>query len=174
MSDLPYQTIPQPPATVSGGAVLSRLADGVGFRLRWASEGLGEADLAFRPAPDCMSLGELLEHVHGLLRWVGECLGLDRSAAWMRRAEGIGARQAALLTAQALAARFAALPDEQLEAVSVKPSGGEVYPFWNLVNGPMSDTLTHVGQIASWRRIAGKPVPGADVFRGRPPRLDQK
>jgi hypothetical protein len=169
MSELPYHQIPDPPATVSSGAVLSRLVDGIGFRFRWASEGLAQADLAFRPAPDCMSIGELFQHVHGLLRWIGEAVGIPASQSCMRRVEGMAARESVLLLAQSLAARFAAVSDAELGAVTVKTARGDAHPVWNLVNGPLADSLTHVGQVASWRRIAGKPIPKADVFRGRPP-----
>ncbi|MHC4608217.1 MAG: hypothetical protein ACYTAF_15010 [Planctomycetota bacterium] len=41
-------------------------------------------------------------------------------------------------------------------------------PFWNLINGPISDALTHVGQINALRRQAGKPAAGANVFLGIP------
>ena len=52
-----FFTIPDPPASVGAGAILGRLADGIGFRYRWATEGIGAADLPFRPAEGCMSLG---------------------------------------------------------------------------------------------------------------------
>jgi len=39
-----------------------------------------------------------------------------------------------------------------------------------LINGPFSDALTHVGQVASWRRINGNPILGANVFFGTPPK----
>jgi len=50
------------------------------------------------------------------------------------------------------------------------PWAGKEYPLWWLINGPLSDALTHVGQIASWRRINGNPILGANVFYGTPPK----
>jgi hypothetical protein len=50
------------------------------------------------------------------------------------------------------------------------PWGGKEYPIWYLINGPLSDALTHVGQVASWRRINGNPISGANVFFGTPPK----
>ncbi len=44
------------------------------------------------------------------------------------------------------------------------------YPLWYLINGPLSDALTHLGQVASWRRINGNPIPGANAFYGTPPK----
>jgi len=104
---------------MSAGAVLGRLADGIGFRFRRASEGIREADLGFRPAADCMSLAELMEHILDLPTWVGQSVGVQLPKA---------------------------------------------------VNGPLSDWLTHIGQMLSWRRIARAPAAQADVFRGTPPR----
>lgn len=171
MNDLPYVEIPAFPSAVTGGALLSRLADGIGFRFRWATEGLGEGDLSFRPAADCMSLAELEQHIHGLLRWVGEAVGVDKTRPFMRRIEGPAVREGILALAQALSARLSALSDADLTAVRVTTSRGDAYPVWYLVNGPLADCLTHVGQIASWRRISGRPAPKADVFRGLPPQM---
>ena len=40
--------------------------------------------------------------------------------------------------------------------------------FWPLINGPISDVLTHIGQIATMRRIAGSPVFDSNPFDGTP------
>jgi hypothetical protein len=156
-----FRDIPSPPSAITAGTVLARLAQGIGFRYRWATEGLSAEDLAFCPAEGSMTLGQLLEHIHGLVRWVGECVGLAPL--------GSTGRDSTLELVAALAKRFEAMTESDLSAVVVRTSRGETLPFWNLVNGPLADSLTHIGQVASWRRILGKPVPRADVFRGRPP-----
>ena len=33
------------------------------------------------------------------------------------------------------------------------------YPFWNLINGPIADAIWHVGQVVSFRRASGNPLP---------------
>jgi hypothetical protein len=43
-------------------------------------------------------------------------------------------------------------------------------PFWHIINGPLSDALTHVGQINSFRRLAENPVSEANDFTGTPPK----
>ena len=63
------------------------------------------------------------------------------------------------------------MTEADLEAVRIRSSRGDSLPLWNMVNGPLADSLTHIGQVLSWRRLAGSPPPPADVFRGRPPRL---
>ena len=46
---------------------------------------------------------------------------------------------------------------------------GSIWPVWNIMNGPLADALTHVGQINAWRRLNGNPVAPAAVFTGTPP-----
>ena len=42
------------------------------------------------------------------------------------------------------------------------------YPFWNQINGPISDALWHVGQIVSFRRSSGNPfTSNVSVFTGK-------
>jgi hypothetical protein len=166
--DAPFYVIPAAPASFTAGAILARLSQGIGFRYRWASEGLSAEDLDFRPTPESRSIGELFQHIHTLLRWVGESVGLDTEAPWMRKSEGMAARVAALHVARELADRFLSMSEAELAACVVHRRGQD-YPLWNAVNGPLADSLTHIGQIASWRRIKGNPIPGADVFQGQPP-----
>ena len=41
------------------------------------------------------------------------------------------------------------------------------FPYWNMINGPMSDAIYHTGQVVSQRRAAGLPVnPTVNVFTG--------
>ena len=43
------------------------------------------------------------------------------------------------------------------ELVEMEKNTSRKLPFWYWINGPLADALTHVGQITSWRRIAGNP-----------------
>lgn len=168
--ETPYESIPEAPGAVSSGAVISRMLDGIGFRYRWATEGLEEPDMAFRPVDGSMSIGEALRHIHALLHWVGLATGMSAEEGPMPFAEGAAIRPRTLRLAQELGGRFLRMSDGELEAFRIATSRGDSFPFWNLLNGPLADSLTHIGQVASWRRILGKPVPKADVFRGRPPK----
>ena len=167
--ETPYATLPDPPGRAGCGAILSRLVDGIGFRYRWATEGLADVDLPFTPAAGCMSLNELLRHIHALLRWIGKETGIPADHAAMDAAEGIAIRSNTLLLCREISGRFARATDREVSQLTVRTSHGESFPFWYLVNGPLADALTHIGQVNSWRRIAGTPAPPADVFRGLPP-----
>lgn len=178
-----FHSLPAPPAdTPCGSTVLARLVDGLAFRYRWATHGLDREDLRFRPCDDAMTLDELLDHLRYLARWMHTnvraaklshdpvpypecCAGLADPAG----DPDVLIHQTLSALAD-LRADILDLGEEGLTRV-VLIGGREptAFPVWNLINGPLSDALTHVGQVTSWRRILGKPVPKHDVFRGRPP-----
>jgi hypothetical protein len=139
------------------------MLDGLGFRFRWATEGLREGDWEFRPGPDSMSIGEIAGHVWGLVNWIGMSVFEGRSH---ERPSGHAAvREHALRIIESLRVEFARLGEESLLALRADRD----QPFWNLLNGPIADALTHTGQINSFRRLAGNPPVEANVFLGLPP-----
>ena len=76
-----------------------------------------------------------------------------------------------LATIETLRADLLALGDGGLGVIRLLGSSGpDTRPFWNAINGPLADFLTHVGQVNAWRRLMGRPAPRADVFRGLPPK----
>ena len=159
--DLFYE-IPDYPENVSGTSVLVRLLDGLGFRFRWSTEGLSDDDYKFRPAPDCMSIEELVRHVWGLVNWVCQSTLTER----FRKQDDISlVRRSVLEMTHALRETLISMGDEELTVVQIRER-----PFWHIVNGPIADALTHVGQINSFRRLAGNPTPKANVFLGLPPK----
>jgi hypothetical protein len=159
--DLFYE-IPDYPESVSGTSVLVRLLDGLGFRFRWSTEGLSENDYEFRPAPDCMSIEELVRHIWGLVNWVCQSTQSER---FKNQDDITLVRKSVLEMTHALKETLLSMSDEELAAIQIRE-----LPFWHIVNGPVADALTHVGQINSFRRLAGNPTPKANVFRGLPPR----
>lgn len=166
---VPFYTIPDPPASMSAGAVLGRLADAIGFRFRWATEGMSDADMPCKPAPDCMSLAEQIEHICDLLGTVAKNVGARQREPLAQGAGFPLLRPRVLDLAADLSARFKAMSDADIAGSTLK-SRGDPKLIWNMVNGPLADCLTHIGQILSWRRLAGSPPAAADVFRGLPPR----
>ena len=157
-----FNRIPPYPDAVSGTTMLVRLLDGLGFRFRWSTEGLSDEDYSFRPAPDCMSIEELVGHVWGLVNWVSQSVGLD---GFERGDDASITRGRVLEIIHALREAFSSMSDGDLKEITIREK-----PFWHIINGPISDALTHVGQINSFRRLAGNPTPKASVFTGTPPR----
>ena len=164
-----FRSLPPGPAAVNGSAVLVRLVEGIGFRFRWATEGLREQDLAFRPTPDSMSIAELGGHVLELVAWVAKAAGAIPEAPRAPEPPAFPeVRQKVLETLASLRARLALMRDEDIAGIRIPSRSGPV-PWPHLVNGPLADALTHIGQINVLRRSCGNPTPKADVFRGRPP-----
>jgi hypothetical protein len=164
MDTLPYYTLPDPPRRVSAGTILARLVDGLGFRYRWATEGLTDKELRFRPGPDNMTLQELLMHILGLVTWADEHFGGEPRENVLSVSGIQELRYRTLRRIEVLSARLLRMSEAQILSKT-----GDTYPFWNMINGPLADALTHVGQVNAWRRLAGNPTPKASVFRGLPP-----
>jgi hypothetical protein len=162
-----YHNIPDYPATVTASNVLVRMIDGLGFRYYWATEGLTENEMQFRPHEISMSLIELLDHIHHLMNVSNRMLqGLENE-----KTPAIGllqpVRSSTLKLIESISARVGNMSSEELAAAKFRRTDGTEFPFWHLLNGPVADALTHVGQINSWRRMAGNPAPKTDVFLGR-------
>jgi hypothetical protein len=166
-----FRSLPPGPDAVTGSAVLVRLVEGIGFRFRWATEGLRDADLSFRPTPETMSIDGLARHVLGLATWVAAAAGALPEAAGAPGPETAFAeiRQRVLEVFAGLRARLSGMNDDEIAAIRMG-SRGETFPWPHIVNGPLADALTHVGQINVLRRSNGNPTPKANVFLGRPPR----
>jgi hypothetical protein len=168
MSELPFSNIEQTPEQYSSTNVMSRFVEALGFRYRWATEGLISNEYEFRPHETSQSIHELLEHLFSMANLVlanldGESLKDDT----IYSSEEL--RLKTLDVYQEINDRLKSISDTEFEAFDkIRIKNTSKPSFWLMLNGPISDSLTHVGQITSWRRIAGNPQPkGINVFRGR-------
>ena len=122
---------------------VATLAYRAGKALRDAPPSFG----AFRAAPDSRSAGEILAHVGDLLDWA---LSLVQGReTWNNSSPSDWNADVARF--------FDALTtlDGALAAASPRGCSAE-----QLFQGPIADALSHVGQIAMLRRLAGVPVRG--------------
>ena len=161
---LPYYEIPEAPKEFTAGTTASRMVDGLGFRYHWATDGLTEKDLAFKPTEEARTTGETLNHILGLSQVILN--------ATLKVANG--AKQPEMTFAEK---RKKTLENLQQASNILKKStdvsdyklifGDTEIPFWNVINGPISDALWHTGQVVSFRRSSGNPFPkGVSVLRG--------
>lgn len=170
LTDLPYYTLPDPPEKMNAAGVFIRLFDTLGFRYRWATEGLREEDLEFQPCDSSMTFDDLIKHLHDLIAVTDTFItGKEHE---MKPSLSLEERRKDTLEILAgLKEALLGLDDDYLEQRRwYVPWGGKEYPLWFLINGPLSDAMTHVGQVASWRRINDNPIMGANVFFGTPPK----
>jgi hypothetical protein len=126
-----------------------------GKAVRDAPDGFAETC----PSPTSRAAGEILAHVGDLLDWA------------LTLAEG---RQAwhdskPLPWPDEVSRVFTALAALDRRLAAPEPLG---FPPQKIFQGPIADALTHIGQIAQLRRVAGAPVRGenylkADIAPGR-------
>lgn len=97
---------------------------------------------------------EILAHVNDLFDWALHlCEGRH---VWQDSTPAVWADEVARFH------RGLAAFDERLAAP--EPLG---FPAGKIFQGPVADALTHIGQIALLRRLAGAPVRGENYFRAR-------
>lgn len=169
--DLPFREIPAPPSTYSANTVLLRSIQGLGFRYSWATEGLRDVDLAFKPSEDGRTTRETLEHIHGLCGVIANAVvskpntsssSADMSFSDLRKETLLRLKEAADVLEKD------ATDFSTQKIIFVSDRGNSEFPMWNLFNGPLEDAVWHVGQIITFRRSSGNPYNSkASVFTGK-------
>lgn len=169
-NELPYAEIPEAPDDYTAGGVVSRMIDGLGFRYYWATEGLRSEDLKYKPSPEGRTSEETVDHILGLSYVVlNSALGQVNGP---REQEDLTFEQKRALTLENLqqASRiFRSAQDLGDYPVVFKGKESNMeYPFWNQINGPISDALWHCGQLVVLRRASGNPFNSkVSVFTGK-------
>jgi hypothetical protein len=155
-TELPYYEIPENSENFTAGTVAARQVDGLGFRFYWATEGLTEKDLTYKPNEDVRTTGETVKHIYELsIIVLNSTLNKantnekedDLSFKTMRERTLHNLKQAAdTLRASDDISKFKII------------FGTNEIPFWNNINGPIADAIWHSGQIASYRRTSGNAI----------------
>ena len=127
---------------------LATLAYRGGKTLRDAPEGFG----SYSASDGTRTPGEILAHIGDLLDW----------ALWLAKGEHVWHNSVPLAWPEETARFFAALQalEDYLSSDAQLGFNAE-----KIFQGPIADALTHVGQIALLRRMAGAPVRGESYFR---------
>ncbi len=169
--NLPYESIPEYPEEFTPGTVVSRMIDGLGFRYYWATEGLTEENLGFKPSATNRTIGETMDHIHGLARVI-YMSALKEANDPKTRPEipsDYATKRKETLDYLKKASEIFLMSNnlEEHEVIFVRGTDEVRFPFWNQINGPIEDAVWHSGQIVALRRAAGNPIdPNVSVFRG--------
>ncbi len=172
-SGLPYYEIPSYPDTYTAGNVAARIIDGLGFRYYWATEGLRDEDLRFRPNKEARTSQETLVHIHRLSQIIVNSTNKTLLVSGSDKAAFIFAeiRKKTLENFKSASDRLKGAKDKDLDEFKIKfkrDSTAVEFPFWNQLNGPIADALWHIGQVVSFRRSSGNPFNGnVNVFEGK-------
>ena len=171
--DLPYYEIPAYPETYSPGNVIARVVDGLGYRYYWATEGLRESDLNYKPSEESRTTAETLDHILGLTKVLVNTTKnvANINPADVKQMTWEEKRKETLeniRTASEILKTSSEKDVEGFQVVFQRSDSKSVYPFWNLLNGPLADAIYHVGQVVSFRRSSGNPInPKVSVFMGK-------
>jgi len=161
---LPYYEIPEAAKEFTSGTTASRMIDGLGFRYYWATEGLTEKDLAFKPNTKARTTIETIDHILGLSQVILNATLKTVNGEKQPKMAFVEKRKKTLLNLQ----QASKILRESKDISEYKMIFGETeFPFWNAINGPIADAIWHTGQVVSFRRSSGNPFPqGVSVLRG--------
>ena len=171
-NSLPYYEIPPTPEKYTAGNVAARVIDGLGFRFYWATEGLREADLKYKPSKDARTSEETVQHIYEMSVSIRNAT--TRTPNVRGQAEKVPfpeMRKRVLENLKTASDLLREASDEDVASFKIMYKSGDnvtEFPFWNHLNGPIADCIWHVGQIVSFRRASGNPFNSkASVFTGK-------
>ena len=171
-NQIPYAQIPEKTGDYTGVNVLSRMIDGLGFRYYWATEGLTQTDLDYIPTAESRNTMETIEHLFGLSETL---LNGVRNRPNIQPTDYSGMnfqefREKTLQNLQESSILLAAMDEAEIAHLKIIFQRGATrtaYPFWNMINGPITDMIHHSGQVILLRRMSGNPIdPKVNVFLG--------
>ena len=124
----------------------------IAYRGSKAMRGAGEDFARFRATETCRTPGELVAHLGDLMDWS------------LTQAQGAPKWQPApvLPWEEGKARFFASLKSFDDFLASDAPVQ---FPAEKLLQGPIADALTHIGQLAMLRRLAGSKLKGENYFK---------
>ncbi len=105
----------------------------------------------FRAGETTRSAGEILAHIGDLIQ----------GSLYLMKGEFVYLQSPPQLWAQDVKRFFAAIEEFDLYLASDAPLA---QPIEKILQGPIADALTHVGQIVMLRRLAGKPIHEESYF----------
>lgn len=167
--ELPYREIEDPTGPYTATTVTARMLDGLGFRYYWATEGLRSEDLSYKPSEEARTTDETLNHILGLSEVILNSLKQVPNTGNTSHGDLTFMKKRALtlqIIKKASDLLKASEPGQMAEYNIIFQYDGQTseYPFWYQLNGPIADALWHVGQVVSFRRSAGNPLPSGVSF----------
>jgi len=162
---LPYYVLPEASKEYTAGTVAARQVDALGFRFYWSSEGLKEKDLTFKPNDSVRTTLETIQHIYDLSNIVLNSTLKKANSRAKKEAMSYNELRTTTLTNLKQAADILRKSDDISQYKII--FGEREIPYWNNINGPISDAIWHCGQLASFRRTSGNPInPKVNHFSG--------
>ncbi|RZW55800.1 MAG: hypothetical protein EX263_03585, partial [Flavobacteriaceae bacterium] len=168
--DLPYYEIPDYPESYTACTVAARMIDGLGFRYYWATEGLRDVDLVYKPSEDGRTTAETIDHLYGLSKVIVNATLKKPNSGGDEAEMTFAEKRKKTLENFKTAADILRKSDDLSQFTLIFERGGNSseFPFWNNINGPIEDAVWHCGQVVLLRRASGNPFNSkASVFMGK-------
>jgi len=171
-NELPFSEIPTAPKSYTVGNILARMVDGLGYRFYWASDSLTAQDLAYRPSVTGKTCEETILHIYELSITIknianGEVCIRPNPKVDLNYEELRSKTLANLLESRNAFLNKTESEIEALKVIFQNADNRNEFPFWNFINGQLSDAIYHTGQLVVFRRASGNPINGkVNVFLG--------
>ena len=167
--DLPFSEIGEYPADFSQANIISRMIEGLGYRYYWATKSLTENDLNYKSSEDARSTIQIIEHIYSLTMMISSSFEKKEFKFTSVRYNYDELRTKTLLKLKYIHDELRSNPDFSQLFIKFERGGTKMeFPFWNQINGPISDALWHCGQVVMNRRSSGNPLQsGVNVFLGK-------
>jgi hypothetical protein len=167
--DLPFSEIGDYPNEFSQSNIVSRMIEGLGYRYYWATKSLNKNDLNYKPSDDSRTTFEVIKHIHELTIMISSSFENKIVDFPSEHYDYKSLREKTLLNLKYIHDELKSSPDFSKLSISFQTEDSTMsFPFWNQINGPISDALWHCGQVVMNRRASGNPLQkGVNVFIGK-------
>ena len=167
--DLPFSEIGDYPNEFSQSNIVSRMIEGLGYRYYWATKSLNDNDLNYKPSDDSRTTFEVIKHIHELTIMISSSFENKTVEFPSEQYDYKLLREKTLLNLKYIHDELKSSPDfSKLSIIFQRGDSTMSFPFWNQINGPISDALWHCGQVVMNRRASGNPLQkGVNVFIGK-------
>ena len=173
-TEMYYYQIPDYPEEYTATTVIARMVDGLGIRYYWATKGLRSEDLEFRASEEARTIEETIDHILGLTNIIINSVTHKPNVRKVADRNTLTFEEKRIKTLNNLKRSSEILKKstvsdlETFNLVFQREDSSTEYPFWNQINGPISDALWHVGQVVSMRRTSGNPFDSkVSLFSGK-------
>lgn len=168
-NDLPFSEIGDYPNEFSQSNIVSRMIEGLGYRYYWATKSLNKNDLNYKPSDDSRTTFEVIKHIHELTIMISSSFENKIVDFPSEQYDYKSLREKTLLNLKYIHDELKSSPDFSKLSISFQRGDSTMsFPFWNQINGPISDALWHCGQVVMNRRASGNPLQkGVNVFIGK-------
>ena len=165
----PFSDISEYPTEFSQANIVSRMIEGLGYRYYWASKSLSETDLEYKSSEDARSTLEIIKHIYSLTNMISSSFKNQQYEFSDVNYGYKELREKTLLNLEYIHEQLKLNPDFSKLKIRFERGGNMMeFPFWNQINGPISDALWHCGQVVMNRRASGNPLQsGVNVFIGK-------